>query len=956
MSTPASCLSLDPVQAALELHANGDIVSAIHAYQALLCKNPQNFPVLGPLATAIAQSGSPSDAILWFERARALRPDLAETLSENHATALLSVGGTLRVTEIARYSLALSPSTTPAYIHIAHAAFLQGQNQAAIRAGQRALHLDPRRTDLRVWVSDVLLGSDEIPGALLTIAKACMLDPTTGYQGSRLGKMYQKAKNLTPALVAQERAVRLTPDDDEAWSLLAEIRKTQQTFTLTESAYRSAIQLAPLSLRAILGLARVLAEIGEKDRAYDWVLRARYVQPQSQTLWSVQAKSLIDLGQYPAALETLKQWIILFPHQPIAYLQRAVVETLLHQPFEALQTLDRLEAMAPDLTQALLCRGDALLEIHRFEEALVAYQGAIDQGIGLCEAFMGVGNAAQHLGNYQQAISNFDQALRINPSKVEARLRRGNALLALNQFDRALQDFDQSLEEGATSAMLCINRGTALFQTGRMDEALHSYKTAIQLDPSIEGGFVGIAAVQQKRRQYREALRAHENAFRVSPQAAIHLASLIYCSTKCWGRQSLNEYLCEGLKHIEAGDDIGNPFPLLTTLDDALMLRKAAESHSSRFLDQKPRKAPRKVPASNPRRITIAYVSSDLDTSHPVGTNLKPLLESHDRQHFKLIGFNLSENRDANLLPYFDEVQQGHGRTDSEMAAWARAQHVDIAIDLNGYTEGSRVGLFAERAAPVQINYLGYPGTMGTPFHDFIVADDYVIPSGQGGGFSEHVLRLPHFLMPYNFHLQEERSPSWMSREAFGLPQDAFVYCSFNDFHKISEKMLSTWIAILRKSRNTVLWLAIRGDVAEQEIRAHFERSGIAHERLIVARRVDSHSQHLARLMLADLMLDTFPYNSHTTACDAVKSGLPVLSLCGRTFQSRVCASLLNQMGCRYLVTSSFEEYTGRAIELAGNQDLWSTVRKAFQEGRARLPTPTQYARSLERLYTSTLS
>jgi predicted O-linked N-acetylglucosamine transferase (SPINDLY family) len=290
------------------------------------------------------------------------------------------------------------------------------------------------------------------------------------------------------------------------------------------------------------------------------------------------------------------------------------------------------------------------------------------------------------------------------------------------------------------------------------------------------------------------------------------------------------------------------------------------------------------------------------------------------------------------------------------MAGRARDQAVDIAVDLNGYTEGSRVGIFAHRAAPVQINYLGYPGTMGTSFHDFIVADAHVIPPSEEAVFSEKVLRLPHFLMPYDFRLAGEHPTPSAERKVFELPENAFVFCSFNDFHKISEEMLASWIEILHKTQNTVLWLAVRGDVPEHQIRECFESGGIERERLILARRVASHPQHLARLRLADLMLDTFPYNSHTTACDALKSGLPVLTLRGESFQSRVCGSLLNQIDANYLITSSFAEYKHKAIELAGNSKKFASIRDAYRKGRARLPPPADYARSLERLYASTLN
>jgi predicted O-linked N-acetylglucosamine transferase (SPINDLY family) len=307
-------------------------------------------------------------------------------------------------------------------------------------------------------------------------------------------------------------------------------------------------------------------------------------------------------------------------------------------------------------------------------------------------------------------------------------------------------------------------------------------------------------------------------------------------------------------------------------------------------------------------------------------------------------------------LPLFDEVHQAFCLSDFEIAALARKRSVDIAIDLNGYTAGARTSLFAFRPAPVQINFLGYPGTMGTSFHDFIVADAIVIPDSEIQAYTEKVLRLPHFFMPYDFRSPTVNPPQAPSRNDFGLPPDAFVFCSFNDVHKITQEMLSTWIQILRETQNTVLWFALRGEISSKELRTLFESEGIPWERIILASRVESAEHHLARLGLADLMLDTFPYNSHTTACDAIKSGLPVLTLTGNSFQSRVCSSLLHHLGAPSLIAQSMEEYRKKAVALAKDPTGFAEVKTRFHLGRSKRVESARYAQALEQLYASALS
>lgn len=948
--------SKDRFRIALQLQTSGEIRSAVDTYKCILCKDPGDVVVLSHMATCLGLLEDHLKALPWFERAWAIARDRAQ-LATNHATALMALGKISRAAMIASAGLLLQPEQCSHYVNLVKTKTSNEFGDSARSVLRRAVMLEPLRPDLHAWVAELDLKSKHIESATRFILKAILIEPKNSLYHTLLGKVSIQAGADTNATRFFQRSVWLAPLDANARYWLAENFQASNKLEAAQNAFLQAILLAPILVKPMLGLARCLIENGHFHDALRWIQRALLIAPLAARIRSLMSNTLISAGRYHEACAELHRCMVLFPNFPDAYLRLSATEVLLDRPIRAIRWLDWLENLAPSFPGAALCRGDALMHISHFDEAIAAYQMTIEKGFCLPEGYTGKGSGYFNLGRLGEAISCFDQALALRPDAIEALLRRGNCLLSLHRFDEALRDFDAALNFGAISAMLCINRGNTLFSLRRLDEALQSYEQALRIDANRIESYIGIAAVHQKCRRYGDALKAHQGAFRLSHQASIHLGSLIYCSMKSWSRQNLDEYLRDGATRIEAGEDIGNPFPLITAIDDPFFLKKAAQCHGEHFLQcETSSPGSRERSLAHEPRVTIAYFSSDLDTRHPVGVNLEPLLRAHDRERFRLLGFNLSENTLADLLPLFDETHDCFHLSDAEVAALARNRGIDIAIDLNGYTEGARTSIFGLRPAPIQINFLGYPGTMGTTFHDFIVADEQVIPDSALPAYTEQVLRLPHFFMPYDFRASEENQAPRPSRDAYGLPPDAFVFCSFNDFHKITQTMLMSWIHILRETENSVLWLALRGDVSEKGIRKIFESEGIAWSRIIVAHRVKSAEEHHARLSLADLMLDTFPYNSHTTACDAIKSGLPVLTLCGNSFQSRVCSSLLLFLGSHSLIAQDMVEFTEKAVSLARDTKQFAKVKEAYLRGRTKLVQPDAYARSLEKLFSSILS
>jgi predicted O-linked N-acetylglucosamine transferase (SPINDLY family) len=395
------------------------------------------------------------------------------------------------------------------------------------------------------------------------------------------------------------------------------------------------------------------------------------------------------------------------------------------------------------------------------------------------------------------------------------------------------------------------------------------------------------------------------------------------------------------------------PFPLLAMLDDPALHRAAAQSWIRE--ESPPDPALGDIPSrARSSKIRVGYFSADF-RMHPVAYLTAGLFEGHDRSRFEVTAFAFGPHSNdamhARVSQAFDRFIDVRQRADAEVASLARDLGIDIAVNLNGITEFSRSKIFALRAAPIQINYLGYPGTMGAGFMDYLIADGTVIPRARQAEYTERIIYLPGSFMPFDSrYLIADRT---FTRNELGFPADAFVYCCFNNSFKITPIIFDCWMRILRRTENGVLWLSQANPAAVANLRKEASRRGVDARRLIFAERMDSLPEHLARLRAADLFLDTFPYNAHATAIDALWAGLPILTYAGEGFASRVAASLLRAIGTPELIASSLSVYEVIAGELASDSPRLGQIRQTMEHNRATAPLfdTARYIKDLEAAY-----
>ena len=619
---------------------------------------------------------------------------------------------------------------------------------------------------------------------------------------------------------------------------------------------------------------------------------------------------------------------------------------------EAVGSFNRALQIQPNYPEALCNRGAALHSMGRIDEALRNYDEALRYRPGYVDAHYNRGVALQDLGRLEEAAQSYGRALQLKPAFAEAHYNMGNVLHELKRCEAALQSYDNALRIRESFAEAHNNRGNALLELGRKEEALRSYERAIQLLPKLANAHNNRGNALSLLERPQEALASYERALSLDADfpwargARLH-AKLLLCN---W--DGIDAAIEDLIARVALAKRTTRPFTVLALSDDPSLQRRVAEI-SAGVAELAPRPLP--VPAQRPRgsRIIIGYYSADYQ-NHATANLTAELFELHDRRRFEIIGFSYGlpthDPMRQRLLGAFDRFVDVRSSSDREIAQLSRELKVDIAVDLKGFTQDSRPGIFAHRAAQIQVNYLGYPGTVGGEYMDYIVADRTLIPPQHRQHYSERIIYLPN-----SYQANDRKRPrptEQLAREELGLPQSGFIFCSFNSCYKITPSLFDSWMRILRQVERSTLWLLSDSGAVAGALRAQAARRGVSADRLVFAPQLPL-ARHLARYRSADLFLDTFPCGGHTTVSDALWAGLPVVTRLGESFAARVAASLLTAIGLPELITESAAQYEALAVELATDPPRLAAVRRDLDLNRATAPlfdTP-RFTRDLEQGY-----
>jgi len=758
---------------------------------------------------------------------------------------------------------------------------------------------------------------------------------------------------VAPAREALERAAGLAPPNAALLNDLGNARRAMGDKAAAVEAFSAAIKAEPGFAFAHFNLADALLEAGDVQRAsaaYEDII-ARGFAGIDGDFHVNRGLCRLRLGDTAGAMEAFRAALALEAGHSRAAASLSDTLQKLGQHRDAVMFLTGFLDKQRASLETLISLGTGFLGLRDYSRALGLFERLATAKPPAPKALIGKGLALSGENRHEEAIAALDAAIALNPRDADALIGKGVALKALRRLPEAIETYRRAIEIAPRAANAHLNLGNALALLNRHEEALACYERVLALNPNSAEALNYEGNSLNALDRPAEAVARFEKAVALDPGITEALSSLVYTKQKRWDWAGLPDQRQYLLDRVRARQFIANPFALLGICDDPELHQIAARAYTRETLPSPPVVQP--PPATQRDRLRIGYFSADF-RNHAVMQLIAGALECHDRDAFEIHAFSygpeVEDAMRARIRATMDHFHECARMSDGAITAMARRAGIDIAVDLNGYTQDARLGPFAARLAPVQVSYLGYPGTVGADFLDYILADATVLPIDQQRFYDEKIIHLPD-----SYQANDDRrviAPDTPSRAEAGLPADGFVYCCFNNAYKITPEIFASWMRIMAAVPGSVLWLLANDSDSIARLRGAAEAQGVDPARLVFGPSLPS-AQHLARHRLADVFLDTLPYNAHTTASDALWAGLPVLTQLGQAFAGRVAASLLNAVGLPEMITQDATDYEALAIALGRDPARAAALKAKLAAAIPKAPlfdTP-RFTRHLEHAY-----
>lgn len=767
-----------------------------------------------------------------------------------------------------------------------------------------------------VLETTALVENNQAKIALMHCNTALDLHPHSAKLHSQKGLILAKLKQFEYALTCYNHALKIDASDIETLFKRANTLKALKQYPFAISDYQQVIQLDEGHAKAWFNLGIVYQICKQTDLALKSYRQAIHFN-----------------HNYPEAHNNLGNLL-----KNLNYLDEAI-------------DCYRIAIQQKPMAEAYYNQANAFKQLKRTEDALNAYQQAILLRPEYAEAYNNLAVLYLSLHRYQDAIAACQSAIKANSNYAEAYNNLGNILKQLHRDAEALNCYQQAIHLNASFAEAYNNAGLLLHIQNRSKEALQHFNRAIDLKPDYSEAYYNRSNQHRDNRDLTLALDDIKKSVALNPNDINFVSTLLYTKMQACEWSDLEEAFEQISQLILQGYAVG-PFVLLATPVNANIQLKCAQNYTLK-------KTQASTILTNPQtqyqhqRIRLGYFSADFH-NHATTYLMAELFEKHDKSKFELIAFSfgpsVEDEMRIRVKNAFDQFYDVRNYTEAQIAQLALDLEIDIAIDLKGYTKEARPSIFGYRPAPIQVNYLGYPGTMGNGNINYIIADPVLIPESARQDYTEKVAYLPNSYQVNDRH--RRISDIAYSRASFGLPDNAFIFCCFNNNYKITPDVFDVWMQILTQVKNSVLWLFEANLTATHNLSNTAKKYGISSNRIIYAPKKPL-AEHLARYRHADLVLDTFHYNAHTTTSDALWVGAPVLTCLGKTFAGRVAASLLTAHGVPELITNSIKSYQKSAIDLAMNPEKLAKIRNKIINNRDTHPLfdTTLYTKHLEALY-----
>ena len=715
--------------------------------------------------------------------------------------------------------------------------------------------------------------------------------------------------------------------------------------------FQTAVNLKPDYIEAYKNLAITFKDLNLHNDAVRCFEKALLIDPNNAVFEFYLANIFEEMREFEKCLIHHQNAIKINPKFSEAYNNLGNVLKKINRLDEAVESYQNAIEINPKLPEVFNNLGNIYKDLGKFPSAAKSYQKALEINQNFAEAFYNLGIVQKKLRLLDDSVESFSSAIKIKPGFAEAHNNLGSSLNVLGQHFDAMESCKKALEIDPNYAEAYNNIGNIFNDLRKSSAAINSYEKAITLKPGYAEANSNLGSIYRNRKDRDKALFYYEQAHSLKPDMDFILGDILQLKMRLCKWENLPQQLIELRSRIANDEKVVSPFSLLGLLDDPALQRKASEIYVNYYYP-KNNSLPKISHYSSHNKIRIGYFSADFK-QHPVATLTAELYEMHNRNYFEIhaFSFGADTNDEMNLrikagVDYFHDVKDTPLK---DLALLARSFEIDIAIDLGGFTAKSRTEIFAMSVAPIQLSYIGYLGTLGANYYDYLIADQIMIPKDYQKYYSEKIIYLPSFQVNDSKEVQPDIT---LTRQELGLPKDGFVFCCFNNTYKLTPASLDLWARILKSTSGSVLLLVADNETAKANLIKEITIRGIKANRLIFGGRLER-SEYLARYRLADLFLDTSPYNAGTTASDALRMGLPVLTKLGSAYPSRMAASIVNAVNLPELITNSEKEYVSLAVEIANDPEKLKNIKEKLISNLSTAPlfNTKGFTKNLETAY-----
>ncbi len=826
-----------------------------------------------------------------------------------------------------------------------------GQKNLAKENYEKAILVNPEYAKAHYNLAGALHELNDIDASIKSYQDALAIEPDYAEAHNNLGNVYKEVGQLDLAVKSLKKAISIKPDYVEAYYSLGSTFYDSEKLEEAVESYSKVVQLKPSFSLIHNNLGNILRELGRFDEAILSYEKAISIDPDFFEVYYNLGITFQDMKDYSNSVNYYKKSIENNGNHPEAHNNLGVAYKELKEYELAIKSYDKAIDLRPDYADAHNNLGLLFKELGQVDKAIISHEQAIHIQPDHSDAHFNLGMILFDNGNFDAAIACYRKAIKADTKFTEAYNNLGVIFLNSGFLDEAKKFFENASIINPKDALAFNNLGIVYQRIHNFDDSVKCFEKAISINPSYIDAFSNFGNVLTDMGSFDKALTNYQHAYELNSSVDYLLGNIIHtkmhlCIWDDFSRQlkELEVQVNDNLKRVDA-------FSFMALSDNPRLLQKVSKLY-----------AKGKFPKSNTlpdisqhpkhNKIRVGYFSGDF-REHPVSTLTAGLYESHNRKAFEVHAFSFGPdtNDKMNLriksgVDHFHDVQT---MSHKDIALLARSLEIDIAVDLGGFTASGKTDIFAMSAAPIQLSYIGFLGTMGAPYYDYLIADPITIPKESQRYYTEKIAYLPI----YQVNDSKETLPEvFFTREDIGLPETGFVFCCFNNTYKITPDTFDIWMRILKSVEDSVLLIYVDLDAARENLMNEASLRAIDPSRLIFAKHFERY-QYLARYRVVDLFLDTLPYNAATTASDALRMGLPVLTCRGESFASRMAASVISAVNLPELITNTPEEYESLAIELAINPQKFKVIKDKLHNNLSTAPLfdTTKFTENLESVY-----